>query len=121
MYHDAAAAAAAAAAVREAELTIINAKWHICQDQAIERLSRWAGLGCSPLFPRYPVIQIVVCDGELIGRARLHRSGGRIRWVATTAAQAHQIGEFRTLQGAARALATEAGLGRRLRVHYLPS
>lgn len=110
----------AAAAVREAELTIINAKWHICQDQAVERLSRCPGLGCSPLFPRYPIIQVVVCDGELIGRARLNRSGGRIRWIATTAAQAQPIGAFRSLQGAARALAAHAGFARRLRVHYLP-
>jgi hypothetical protein len=107
------------AVVREAELTLINAKWRVCQEQAVERLADNPGLGCAPLFPLCPVIQIVVCDGRLLGRARLHRSDGRARWIATAAPGALEVGTYRTLRGAALALARHAGAGHRRHVHRL--
>lgn len=111
---------AAQAALREAHLAIVNAKWHICQEQALDRLSSCTGLACAPLFPDHPLIQIVACDGRLLGRARLHRTGSHVRWVATAATTTRQTGTYRTLPGAARALARAAGMPRRRRVTCLP-
>lgn len=110
----------AVAVVSEAERTLIRAKWLICQEKAIERLSCFPGLGATPLFPLHPVIQIVVCDGALLGQARKHRTGARERWIAITDSGAREIGGFRTLGGAARALARAAGTRRYRRMRYLP-
>jgi hypothetical protein len=101
----------AAAAVRTAQLTVINAKWHICEEQAVERLRQVPGLACTPLFPGHAVIQVVACDGRLLGRARRHHEG-RIA--------AREIGAYRTLHGAARALARDEGM-RRHRVTDRPA
>ncbi|MEU6172262.1 hypothetical protein ABZ832_10045 [Streptantibioticus parmotrematis] len=106
------------AVVHEAQLTLINAKWHLCQDRALIRLRARSGLACAPLFPEHPVIQVVAYDGVLLGRARLHREGTTARWIATGAPTAHAIGSYRTLRAAARALARAAGvphLARRVR------
>ena len=39
---------AAQAALREAQLAIVTAKWHLCQDQALDRLVSCPGLACTP-------------------------------------------------------------------------
>ncbi|MGW5169817.1 hypothetical protein ACWEQU_03650 [Streptomyces nodosus] len=110
----------AVAAVRTAQLTVINAKWHICEEQALERLADVRGLACTPLFSGHAVIQVVACEGHPLGRARLHHEGRTARWVAVPAGTAHEIGAFRTLHGAARALAHHAG-AHRLRVTECPA
>ncbi|MEU6497116.1 hypothetical protein ABZ890_43310 [Streptomyces sp. NPDC046984] len=110
----------AVAALRVAQLTVINAKWRICEEQALRQLSRTGGLACTSLFPGHPVIQVVACEGQLLGRARRHQDGRSTRWVAVPVGTAHEIGAYRTLHGAARALARRAGL-RRHRVTDTPS
>ncbi|WP_044370451.1 hypothetical protein [Streptomyces noursei] len=101
---------AATAAVREAQCLIINAKWHLRQEQALARLAAHHGLACAPLFPEHPVIQVVAFNGRPLGRARLHHTDTTERWIATIAPTAHQIGAYRSLRAAARALARAAGL-----------
>lgn len=110
----------AVAAVRTAQLTVINAKWHICEEQAVERLTRIRGLACTPLFPGHAIIQVVACDGRLLGRVRRHHDGRSARWVAVPAATAREIGAYRTAHAAARALARRDGL-RRFRVTDCPN
>jgi hypothetical protein len=113
---------AAGAALRAAQAAVTNAKWRLYQERALARLAREDGLACAPLFPEHPVIQIVACDGRLLGRVRRHRPAGRrrgARWIAT-GPDAHRVGAYRTLRAAARALARAAGLGPRHRVHRLP-
>ncbi|MEU9244456.1 hypothetical protein [Streptomyces sp. NPDC048385] len=90
----------AVAVVRAAQLTVINAKWHICEEQALERLALISGLACTPLFPGHTVIQVVACDGRLLGRARHHRDGHSSRWLTVPAGSAHAIGGYRTLHAA---------------------
>ncbi|MEU6754873.1 hypothetical protein [Streptomyces sp. NPDC046685] len=89
---------AAAAVVHAARLTVVNAKWHICEEQALERLSHVRGLACTPLFPGHAVIHVVACDGRLLGRARLHHNGRTARWLAVPAGTGREIGTYRTLQ-----------------------
>ncbi|MCA1218085.1 hypothetical protein [Streptomyces sp. 8L] len=96
--------------LRAAQLTVVNAKWHIREEQALARLARERGLACTPLFPGHAVIQVVACGGQLLGRTRLHRDGRRSRWIAVPAHTARTIGAYRTAHGAARALARRAGL-----------
>ncbi|MET8631731.1 hypothetical protein [Streptomyces sp. NPDC004680] len=110
----------AVAALRVAQLTVISAKWHICEEQALRRLSRTSSLACTPLFPGHAVIQVVACEGRLLGRARRHQDGRSTRWVAVPVGTAHEIGAYRSLHGAARALARHAGLHRH-RVTDTPS
>ncbi|MFF9314068.1 hypothetical protein ACF1BS_24565 [Streptomyces sp. NPDC014748] len=105
----------AAAAVSAAQLTVVNAKWHICEEQALHRLAGVSGLACTPLFPGHTVIQVVACDGRLLGRIRRHREGRTVRWVAVPADTAREIGAYRGPHRAARALARHRGL-RSLRV-----
>ncbi|MBB4790015.1 hypothetical protein [Streptomyces nodosus] len=102
----------AVAAVRVAQLTVINAKWHILEEQALRRLAPLRGLACTPLFPGHPVIQVVACGGRLLGRARRHHSGRTTSWIAVPAGTAREIGAYRTLHGAVRALARHAGTSR---------
>ncbi|GED89602.1 hypothetical protein [Streptomyces sp. 6-11-2] len=102
----------AVAAIRMARITVLNAKWHICEEQAVERLARVYGLACTPLFPGHPVIQVVACDGRLLGRARRHHGGHTARWVAVPVGSARETGTYRTLHGAARALARHHGIRR---------
>ena len=108
------------ATLRAAQLTVINAKWHLCEEQALARLAACAGLACAPLFPKHPIIQVVAFDGRLLGRARLHRTGTTARWIATAAPTARRVGTYRTLRGAARALARAAGAPHHSRVTCLP-
>lgn len=96
----------AVAVVRAAQLTVINAKWRICEEQAVARLAGVRGLACTPLFPGHRVIQVVACDARLLGRVRLHHDGRTARWIAVPA-------------GAARALARHAEV-HRLRVTDCP-
>ncbi|MEU6284401.1 hypothetical protein [Streptomyces sp. NPDC047028] len=110
----------AVAALRTAQLTVINAKWHICEEQAVERLLHVQGLACTPLFPGHAVIQVVACEGHLLGRARQHREGRTVRWIAVPPGTAREIGAYRTLHGAARALARHKGV-RRHRVTDCPA
>lgn len=110
----------AVAALRVAEFIVINAKWHFCEEQAVERLAQVHGLACTPLFPGHAVIQIVACDGRLLGRARRHQDDRTARWVAVPTGTAHGIGSYRSLHGAARALARHAGV-RRHRVTDCPA
>jgi hypothetical protein len=102
----------AVAALRTAQLTVINAKWHLCEEQALGRLAQAQGLACTPLFPGHSVIQVVACGGRLLGRARRHHDGHQVRWVAVPAQTGREIGVYRTLHGAARALARHHGLHR---------
>lgn len=104
---------AAVAALRTARVTVVNAEWHLREEQALGRLARTGHLACTPLFPGHFVIQVVAVGGRPLGRARHHRDGRRARWVAVPAGTAHEIGAYRTLHGAARALARHAGLRRR--------
>ncbi|MEU6606518.1 hypothetical protein ABZ922_15860 [Streptomyces shenzhenensis] len=110
----------AVAALRAAQLTIVNAKWDVCEEQALQRLTHVPGLARTPLFPGHPVIQVVACDGQLLGRVRRHHDGRTARWVAVPARTGHEIDACRTLHGAVRALARHAGL-RRHRVTVCPS
>ncbi|MEU6479192.1 hypothetical protein ABZ858_20345 [Streptomyces sp. NPDC047017] len=110
----------AVAAVRTAQLTVVNAKWRICEEQAVARLAGTAGLACTPLFPGHRVIQVVACDGRLLGRTRRHDDGRTARWVAVPAGTAREIGAYRTPHAAARALARRDGT-RRLRVTDCPA
>ncbi|MFI9599671.1 hypothetical protein ACIHCX_07260 [Streptomyces sp. NPDC052043] len=102
----------AVAALRAAQLTVINATWHLCEEQAVERLAHVRGLACTPLFPGHPVIRVVTCDGRLLGRVRRHRDGRTARWIAVPAGTARGIGAYRTAHGAARALSRDAGMPR---------
>jgi hypothetical protein len=111
---------AAGAALREARSTVINAKWHLCQDEALARLATCPGLACAPLFPEHPVIQVVACGGLFLGRARLHRTGTTPRWIATAAPTTRPVGTYDTLSEAARALARAAGLPHFRQVTCLP-
>ncbi|WP_018549436.1 hypothetical protein [Streptomyces sp. LaPpAH-108] len=95
----------AAAVLRVARYTVVNAEWRLREEQALRRLARTRGLAWTPLFAGHPVIQVVARDGRLLGRARRHRDGRRARWIAVPARTAHEIGAYRTLRGAARALA----------------
>ncbi|MFE6667460.1 hypothetical protein ACFVFH_28355 [Streptomyces sp. NPDC057697] len=99
----------AAEAIREAERTVINAKWHWYEEQALAELAARPGLTCTPLIPGHPVIQVVAYDGRLLGRVRRRTAGRGARWVAVPAATAHEIGPCRSVRAAARALAREAG------------
>ncbi|WP_252396534.1 hypothetical protein [Streptantibioticus parmotrematis] len=105
---------AAAAIVRVAQCTIVNAKWHLCQEWAIARLAKHRGLACVALFPDHPVVQLIAYNGQLLGRARWHRTGTTARWIATQEPIAHEIGNYRSLHGAARALAQAAGMPHRV-------
>ncbi|MFI9627304.1 hypothetical protein [Streptomyces sp. NPDC052042] len=109
----------AVAALRTAQLTVVSAKWHICEEQAVERLAPIHGLACTPLFPGHPVIQVVTCDGRLLGRVRRHSVDRTARWIAVPAGTAHEIGAYRSPHAAARALARDAGT-RRFRVTDCP-
>lgn len=109
----------ATAIVRAAQLIVINAKWHICEEEAVHRMAQVRGLACTPLFPGHDVIQIVACHGVLLGRVRRHHDDRGTRWVATPTATAHDIGTYRTPNAAARALARRARLHRR-RVRPVP-
>ncbi|MER7967535.1 hypothetical protein ABTX35_00705 [Streptomyces sp. NPDC096080] len=100
----------AVAALRTAQLTVIKAKWHLCEEQALGRLAQAQGLACTTLFPGHSVIQVVACGGRLLGRARRHHDGHQVRWVAVPAQTHHEIGAYRTLHGAARALARHHGI-----------
>ncbi|MFQ6144553.1 hypothetical protein ACLMNJ_15975 [Streptomyces seoulensis] len=100
----------AAAAVSAAQLTVVNAKWHICEEQALRRLAGVSGLACTPLFPGHLVIQVVACDGRPLGRIRRHQEGRTVRWVAVPAGTAQEIGACRTAHRAARVLARRRGL-----------
>ncbi|MFE3946793.1 hypothetical protein ACFXPV_33800 [Streptomyces sp. NPDC059118] len=109
---------AATEAIREANRTVINAKWHWCEEQALITLATRSGLACAPLFPDHPVIQVVAYDGRLLGRVRRHTADGVTRWVAVSAATAREFRPRRSLRAAARALAREAGKPhRRCMVH----
>ncbi|MFJ7280577.1 hypothetical protein [Kitasatospora sp. NPDC098663] len=107
-------------ALAEARFILINAKWKLCQEQALARLAHQRGLACTPLFPEHPVIQVVAFDGRLLGRVRLHRDGRKTSWIATRPPLAHQVGAHRSLGAAARALAQAAGLPHRRRLARLP-
>ncbi|WP_236576570.1 hypothetical protein [Streptomyces sp. HF10] len=102
----------AMAVLRAARLVVVNAKWHLCEEQALGRLAAVRGLACTPLFPGHPVIQVVAYDGRLLGRVRRHDDGRRARWIAVPAHTARELGACRTLHGAARALSRRSGHGR---------
>nr|WP_187279126.1 hypothetical protein [Streptomyces lavendulae] len=102
----------AMAALHAARLIVVNATWHLREEQALGRLAGARGLACTPLFPGHPVIQIVAYDGRLLGRARRQDDGHRARWVAVPAGTARELGAYRTLHGAARALSRRSGHGR---------
>ncbi|MGM9439161.1 hypothetical protein ACTAF0_02340 [Streptomyces murinus] len=102
----------AVAALRAARLVVVNAKWRLREEQALERLARVRGLACTPLFPGHPVIQVVAYDGRFLGRVRRHDDGPRARWIAVPAHTARELGAYRTLHGAARALSRRSGHGR---------
>ncbi|MGW4349979.1 hypothetical protein ACWEL8_33540 [Streptomyces sp. NPDC004690] len=110
----------AAAAVNAAQLTVANAKWRICEEQALHRLAGVSGLACTPLFPGHLVIQVVACDGRLLGRIRRHQEDRMVRWVAVPTGTAREIGAYRSPHRAARALARHRGL-RSLRVADRPA
>ncbi|MET8405379.1 hypothetical protein [Streptomyces sp900116325] len=95
--------------IREAERTVINAKWHWCEARALEQLAAQPGLACSPLFPGHPVIQVVAYDGQLLGRVRRHTADGVTRWITVHADTAHELGARRSMRAAARTLARAAG------------
>ncbi|MFE2373828.1 hypothetical protein [Streptomyces sp. NPDC059398] len=108
------------AAVRVAQSVTINAKWRLCEEEALRRLATCPGLACAPLFPEHPVIQVIAVEGRLLGRARLSRTGKATRWIATAADTGQQVGVCHTLRGAARALNRTCGRHSRLRVTCLP-
>ncbi|MCS0603699.1 hypothetical protein NX794_21130 [Streptomyces sp. LP11] len=110
----------ASAVLGAARLATVNAKWRLCEEQALQRLYEVRGLACTPLFPGHPVIQVVACDGRLLGRVRRHHDGHRTRWIAVPARTAREIGAYRTLHHAARVLARRTGRGR-LRVADCPA
>ncbi|MFJ6662714.1 hypothetical protein [Streptomyces sp. NPDC091383] len=60
----------AMAVLHAARLIVVNATWHLREEQALGRLAGARGPTCTPLFPGHPVIQIVAYDGRLPGRAR---------------------------------------------------
>lgn len=100
---------AAADALRTAEALIIRAKWCYLEEHALTRLQRHHGLACTSLFAEHPVIQVVALDGQLLGRVRLRPGAPRDRWVAVDTVHAHELGAYRSIHAAARALARAAG------------
>ena len=76
-------------------------QWASCERVAAACLERRRGLAWTAMFPS---VQVVTLDGRLLGR--IH-STGRRRHDAVTRDE-RRIGTFKTLRGAARALARDA-------------
>jgi hypothetical protein len=115
---------AGALAVNDAQTIVNHARWCIYEEQALARLVDVSGLSCTRLFPRSAAIQVVAVNGVWIGRVRHtnrdvtpFRTG---RWVAVPSGTGRELGCYRSLRSACRALARAAGQ-RWVMLHRVPA
>lgn len=97
--------------VRVAENIVLNAKWHLRQQEAARRLARRKGLAWTPLFSFSQAVQLVAFDGRVLGRVYCGNVLAH-RWDAV-ATGCRELGTYPTVKAAARALARDAEYGAR--------
>lgn len=100
----------ATAVIRQAELIIYQASWHVLEEVALTCLAGTRGLRWAPLAPRSDVIQLVTYDGEHLGHVRRDSASATPgTWVAVRRLTGRAIGRYPTTQDAAQALAAACG------------
>jgi hypothetical protein len=86
--------------VREAQRTLVVAKWRILDELAAARLAGTHGLRVARLFPESRAIVVVAVDGQVIGQVRRRGHG----WAAVRPLALGTPPHFRTRRGAIRQL-----------------
>jgi hypothetical protein len=100
----------ASTVIRQAQLIIYQASWHIMEEAALASLADTRGLQRAPLDVRSQVIQLVTFDGQYLGRIRRDTTPGTGEcWVAVRLLTGGIIGLYQTPDDAAEALAAASG------------
>jgi len=96
--------------IRQAQLIIYQASWHIMEEAALASLAGTRGLHRAPLDPRSEVIQLVTYDGQHLGHIRRDTTPGiRERWLAIRRPAGSTTGLYPTAKDAAEGLAISCG------------
>ena len=99
---------AASVVLLDAQCVVLNARWHVYEEEAVARVAEVPGLIWTPLFPEASSVYVVVHTGTLLGRVTLRRASSALagaQWVALPVGAAHPVGTYRSLSAASLALA----------------